>query len=298
MTNFDEYPTSYFSTPTTTLDPNLFEGRALRGWARQGIVSMLNDFLGLKFRHPELWAHPWLAGSGVSYQWNAARQPGDLDCLIGIDFIQFRKANPEFAGLSDAEIAEELNEEFRENLQLQTENWNGYELTFYVNPRATDIRSIKPYAAYDLKYDEWTVTPSPTQQATHNPDWERVVNADSETAKQAANRFNGALQDIQMAQNEPMRRNAENKLTMAAAQANALYNDIHENRSIAFSPAGEGYGDFHNYRWQGAKRTGSINSLRKIRIYMKNSLQGKDLYGVQLPDASTLIRRAATYRNK
>jgi hypothetical protein len=298
MTNFGNYPTSYFSTPATTLDPNLFEGRVLRSWVKQGIVAMLNDFLSLHFRHPELWTQPWLAGSGVSYQWSAARNPGDLDCLIGVDFVQFRRANPEFSGMSDAEIAEELNDEFRENLQPQTENWNGYELTFYVNPRASDIRSIKPYAAYDLKYDEWTVTPDPTQHATHNSEWELIVNSDADTARQATNRFNGALQDIKMAQNEPMRRNAENKLTMAAAQANALYNEIHENRSLAFSPAGEGYTDFHNYRWQGAKRTGSISSLRKIRGYMKTALQGKDVYGVELPDASTLIRRAAMYRNK
>ena len=297
MTNLDN-PTSYFSAPATTLDPDLFEGRALRSWVRQGITSILNDFLGLRYRHPELWIHPWLAGSGVSYQWRAARQPGDLDCLIGVDFVQFRKANPEFMGLSDAEVADELNEEFRENLQLQTDNWNGYELTFYVNPRATDIKSIKPYAAYDLKYDEWTVTPDPSQQPQHNAEWEQIVNNDLVTAQQAHNRFNGALQDVQMAQNAPMRRNAENKMTLAAAQANALYNEIHENRSLAFSPTGEGYNDFNNYRWQGAKRTGSINSLRKVRDYMKDAVKSTSVYGVELPNASTLIRRAATYRNK
>jgi hypothetical protein len=38
----------------------------------------------------------WLAGSAVSYQWSAAREPGDLDVLIGVDYIQFRKAHPEY----------------------------------------------------------------------------------------------------------------------------------------------------------------------------------------------------------
>ena len=293
-----ESPTSYFSAPASTLDPNLFEGRVLRPWVRQGIMSVLMDFLELKFRHPEIWSHPWLAGSGVSYQWSAARQPGDLDCLVGVDFVQFRKANPEFGGLTDGEIAEELNEEFRENLQLQTDNWNGYELTFYVNPSATDIRSIKPYAAYDLKYDDWTVTPNPSQQPPNDAEWEKIIKNDSDVANTVTNRFNGALQDVQTTQSEPMRRNAEIKLTAAAAQANALYNEIHNNRALAFSPQGEGYGDFHNYRWQAGKGYGTISKLRTIRQYMKNSLQNKDLYGVELPNHSTLVRRAALYRNK
>jgi hypothetical protein len=297
MTILGNNPTSYFSAPSHTLDPTLFEGRALRSWVRQGVLSLLYDFLNISYRHPEFWSTAWLAGSGVSYQWSAARKPGDLDCLIGVDFVQFRKANPEFAGLSDKEIAEQLNEQFRETLQVQTSNWNGYELTFYVNPKATDIKSIKPYAAYDLKHNEWTVTPNPLAEAPVNPDWDKVAQSDAKTAETASVRFNGALQDVQSSNNEAIRRNAENKLTAAAAQANALYNEIHLNRSIAFSPGGEGYNDFHNYRWQAGKRSGTIEKLRSIREYMKTSLT-KNTYGVELPDTSTLIRRAATYRNK
>jgi hypothetical protein len=257
---------------------------------------MLNDFLGLHYRHSDLWAHPYLAGSAVSYQWQSVREPGDLDCLIGINHIQFRKANPEFAGLSDKEISAQLNEEFRENLQLQTENWNGFELTFYALI-AEDIRAIKPYAAYDLKYNEWTVTPNPNMQAPSNLEWDKIAVNDADMAEQITTRFNGALQDLQSTRNDPNRRNAENKLTVAAAQGNALYNEIHENRTIAFSSVGEGYGDFNNYRWQAGKRSGAINSLRKIRSYMRNNLQKTNQYGVELPDSSTLVRRAATYRN-
>jgi len=289
-----EYPTSYFSAPSATLDPTLFEGRVLRSWARTGILAMLNDFLNIHYRHPELWAHPWLAGSGVSYQWSADREPKDLDCLVGVNFIQFRKANPEFAGLIDKEIAGMLNEEFRENLQLQTDNWNGFELTFYVNPTGTDIRNIKPYAAYDLKYDEWTVTPDPSAHAPINSEWDRIADSDKDKADQVVTRFNAALNDVQNSYNEPLRRNAETKLTNAAAQGSALYDEIHRNRSIAFSAEGEGYNDFHNYRWQATKRNGTIQQLRSIRSYMKQSGN----YGIEVPDTTTLIRRAATYRNK
>lgn len=290
-------PTSYFSTPSTTLDPQLFDGRTIKGWVRQGILNILYDFLNQRFRHSELWSHAWLAGSGVSYQWSAARQPGDLDCLIGVDYEQFRKANPEFMGLSDTEISNQINDDFRAYLYPQTENWNGYELTFYVNPGATDIRSIKPYAAYDLKYDEWTVHPDPRQSVTKNPDWEQVVDSDRSLAQKSNTRFLAALNELQTAHNSPMKRNAETRLMAAASQAVALFDEIHTNRGQAFSSFGEGYGDFHNYRWQAAKREGTIQVLRSIKDYVKNlstSVQAST-YGVELPDTDTLIRRAALY---
>lgn len=295
-----EYPTSYFSAPSRQLDPKLFEGRVLKSWARQGIQSLLNDFLNLKYRHGELWAHAWLAGSGVSYQWEASREPGDLDCLVGVNYVQFRKANPEFSGLNDREISEQLNEEFRDELQGQTENWNGYELTFYVNPGATDIRVIKPYAAYDLKYNEWTVAPDPNVTPPANAEWDRVAQVDREKTRQVSTRFNQALQDIRTSPNSPLRRNAETRLGEAAAQGSALFDEIHENRSQAFSQVGEGYKDFHNYRWQAGKKLGTIQELRRIREHVKQARVSTDVntYGVELPDTRTLIRRAALYRNQ
>jgi hypothetical protein len=293
-------PTSYFSTPATSLDPQLFDGRALKGWVRQGILSILYDFLGQTYRHPDLWAHAWLAGSGVSYQWTAARQPADLDCLIGIDYEQFRKANPEYRGLSDTEISHQLNDDFRQQLHPKTEDWNSYELTFYVNPGATDIRSIKPYAAYDLKYDEWTVHPDPSQNTQYNKDWEQVVASDSAMAKQASTRFTAALNDAQNSHSDALRRNAETRLKAASAQAEALFDEIHLNRTQAFSTAGEGYSDFHNYRWQAGKREGTIQLLRTIKEHAKSIRQNEteSLYGVELPSTETLIRRAALYGRK
>lgn len=288
-------PTSYFSEPSTELDPKLFQGRNLRDWARTGITQLLHDFLHQRYRHAELWAHPWLAGSGVSYQWSADRQPGDLDCLVGVNFVQFRQANPEYRGLMDTEIAATLNEDFREKLQPETENWNGYELTFYVNATGTDIRNLKPYAAYDLKYNEWTVAPDPAQTAPNKPDWESVVSGDNALAGQIHNRFNAALQDVQVSRSGANQRNAEVKLAAAAQQADALYTEIHNNRSQAFSPSGQGYGDFNNYRWQSGKRLGTIDKLRAIRQYSETMGKNRQAstYGVELPDARTLIRRAA-----
>ena len=65
--------TSYFSAPESDLDPKLFTGTHLNGWVRNGILQLLFDFLNETYRHPDLWAHVWIAGSGVSYQWSAAR---------------------------------------------------------------------------------------------------------------------------------------------------------------------------------------------------------------------------------
>ena len=108
--------TSYFSSPEQDLDPRLFSGNQLKGWVRSGLMQLLFDFLHEKYRHADLWAHVWIAGSGVSYQWSAAREPGDLDVLIGVNYIQFRKANPEYLGLGDTEISQMLNEDFRLSL--------------------------------------------------------------------------------------------------------------------------------------------------------------------------------------
>ena len=294
-----EYPTSYFSTPSNTLDPSLFEGKNIRAQIRTGIVSLLNDFLSHNYRHPEIWAHPWLAGSGVSYQWQASRQPADLDCLVGVDFVQFRKANPEFAGLSDSEISSTINEEFYDKLQPQTFNWNGFELTFYVNPGATDIRAIKPYAAYDLKYDEWTVTPTPLAAPTAPTSWENSISGDRAMAQSISTRFVVALNDLQTQRDIPSRRNAETRLDAVLSQGVNMYEDIHMGRRLAFSSSGDGYGDYHNYRWQAAKRDGTVQALKKVRDYaiQTQSAHALQQYGIELPSTQTLIRRAATYRN-
>ena len=291
--------TSYFSAPEKKLDPKLFEGTHLKKWVRSGILQLLYDFLKEKYRHPEGWANTWIAGSAVSYQWSAARQPGDLDVLIGINYIQFRKANPEFMGLSDLEISKMLNEEFRTNLQPDTENWNGFEVTFYVNPGATDIRSINPYAAYDLKYDEWTVVP-PKQNVAENPVWENAAQRDLSMATDIVMRYSKAVTEIQSAQNDAARRSAESKMHSALMQASALYEDIHEGRKQAFRWGGEGYAGFHNYRWQAGKKYGTITALRKLSEYWSahKAQQAEETYGVELPDIQTLIRRAATYRTR
>lgn len=291
--------TSYFSAPESELDPKLFDGLHLKGWVRNGILHLLFDFLNQRYRHANLWCQVWIAGSGVSYQWSAAREPGDLDVLIGVNYIQFRKAHPEYAGLGDVEISRMLNEDFRNYLQPDTANWNGYEVTFYVNPGATDIRSINPYAAYDLTHDEWTVHPAQTT-APHNLVWDETAKRDLSFATEIVTRYTKALTDLEAAPNDPARRNAEARLQAAMMQGSALYDDIHSSRKFAFRPEGHGYSDFYNYRWQAGKKYGTVPALRKMSEYWSayKAQQAEATYGIELPDTQTLIRRAATYRAK
>ena len=289
--------TSYFSAPEKELDPRLFTGNDLNPWVRNGILQLLFGFLNEKYRQPDVWAHVWVAGSGVSYQWSAAREPGDLDVLIGVHYIKFRRLHSEFAGLGDTEISKMLNEDFREYLQPDTKNWNGYEVTFYVNPGATDIRSINPYAAYDLTHNEWTVHPTQTH-APHNKVWDEVAKRDLSRAMEVSTRYTKAITDLESAQNDAARRNAEARMHAALMQGSAMYEDIHAGRKFAFSPTGQGYSDFYNYRWQAGKKYGTVPALRKMSEYWSayKAQQADETYGVELPDTQTLIRRAATYR--
>jgi len=87
-------------------------------------------------------------------------------------------------------------------------------------------------------------------------------------------------------------------MRVAMSQAAMLYEGVHEGRSNAFSPSGSGYSDFYNYRWQAGKQSGVIQGLRSLKDEMdaQDEALNKKTYGVDLTDANTLIRRAATRR--
>lgn len=287
--------TSYFSKPSVGLDPRLFRDGNLHGLVRSAILQLLFNHLNSTYTGGESWSHVWLAGSGVSYQWAAHRDPGDLDCLIGIDYARFRQSNTKFMGLSNQEVASMLNEGFREALHPITDKFLGsFELTFYVNVQS-NIVDIKPYAAYSLTDDNWTVTPSmDTVQA--NPAWLNAIENDRLLAIDILSKYVAAKNKYEEASNDAIKANARSEMRMSMSQGASLYNSIHTERSTAFSPSGEGYSDFANYRWQAGKQSGVIQSLRTLKAEMdaEDEALNKSKYGVDLPDANTLIRRAAT----
>ena len=289
--------TSYFSSPAAGLDPRLFRDNRLIGSVRNGILSILFDHLRRHYYNPDAYIHAWLAGSGVSYQWAANRTPGDLDCLVGIDYIAFRRSNPKFAGLSDQEIASMFNEDFRNELYPLTENYlDSFELTFYVNV-ASDIRTIKPYAAYSLTDDDWTVEPS---EPSFNPkrDWERKVVRDESMAVEILERYSQALANIGTATTDTARINSQAALKLAIEQGAALFEDIHHGRGSAFSPSGQGYADYANFRWQAGKKTGVVQALKQLKEISTKTRQEfeSNTYGMELPTANVLVRRAALYK--
>jgi hypothetical protein len=290
--------TSYFSTPGAGLDPRLFRNGKIVPHIRSLIYRILLEHLRAQYSNPESYIHVWLAGSAVSYQWSAARKPADLDCLIGVNYLAFRQANPKYKGLSDREISQMFNEGFNKELHPATGNFlDIFELTFYVNVQS-DIRKIKPYAAYSLTNDDWTVQPE-VKAVPNNKQWDRRVAQDKSLAVDILSRYSDALSNIGSATTDVARRNAEAALKLAVDQGAALFEDIHEGRKHAFSPSGQGYGDVYNYRWQSGKASGVVQALKELKEISKKTKQEFEAqtYGMELPTTSTLIRRAATHYN-
>lgn len=285
--------TSYFSTSTAGLDPRLFREGKFVPAVRSSILRILFDYLKANYQSPEAWATVWLAGSAVSYQWTAARKPADLDCLIGINYLMFRQANETYKAFSDKQLADMLNEGFRNDLHPLTDDFlNAYELTFYVNVKS-NILDIKPYAAYSLTQDDWTVQPE-LKTAPSNKSAERRADLDKSMTVEILSRYSRALSDVGAATTDTARRNAESTLLLAVQQGAALFEDIHSNRRNAFSPNGLGYADPANYRWQAGKALGTVQALKKLKDI---HAQGKktfeqNTYGMELPNTDTLIRRA------
>lgn len=285
--------TSYFSDDADTLDPRLFVGTSMVGSVRNRVLMVLFDHLRKHYYNPEAYIQVWIAGSGVSYQWAAHRDPGDLDCLVGVDYIAFRRANAAYEHFSNQDISDMLNEDFRNELWPQTENFmDSYELTFYVNVNS-DIRAIKPYAAYSLTNDGWTVEPS-HMQAPDNPKWKLKSDNDLKMGELIVDRYSEALAWLSTS-NAANRITAEAQLKMASDQGGALFDDIHGGRKFAFSQSGDGYADYNNYRWQAGKKSGLIPALRALKDISEKSRKEFDrqTYGVEFPDTKTLIRRAS-----
>lgn len=301
--------TSYFSPPSDELDPHLFEGNHLRsevrGWVVRTVHTILSRSRSLHapLMHPETWTRIWIAGSGVSYQWEASREPADLDILLGVNYVEFRRANPAFVSMTDAEIATTLNELLYAELQgpdgdFPFSDSGLYEVTAYVNRGVSAARdailAINPYAAYDVTQDEWAVVPQKAS-GTINPAWEMSVERDRVYAEDLIREYGNALRSVQNATNPAHRTNSESRLAQIMDQASGLYDELHSARRSAFGAGGFGYADYNNYRWQAGKANGVVQATKRIRQYLQDAKERTDFetYGVELPDTETLIRRSA-----
>lgn len=281
--------------PARTLDPELFDGVRLKGGVRLDLLSTISGYYDAFTRGKEHWLRTWLAGSGVSFRWHAATDMKDLDALLGIHFIGFRQANPAYQTMGDQEIAKHLNDRMREELWPSTSSWRGaYEVTWYVNPGSWDITSIKPYAAYDLIEDAWTVPPTPSAPRV-SPEWELQAAMYHQRAQTAVERYSQSLTDLQNAGHPAARVDAERRFGMAVEQAVGLFDTVHAGRRTAFSPVGQGYDDWGNYLWQMGKKSGWLSALKDIKKYHEaaQATHQVQTYGVELPSSDVLVRRAA-----
>lgn len=290
---------SFDLAPADTLDPELFDGTHLETGVRLELLGMLHGFMEQRYRNHETWLRAWMAGSGASYRWHASETAKDLDILLGIDFVNFRQAHPEFTQVGNEEIAKHINDQLRSDLWPTTANWKDvYEVTWYVNPRSWDIRAINPYAAYSLVDDNWTVPPSKAPPSV-NPKWGPVADSYAIRAGHAVQRYSQALTELQNAQNPAHRINAESRFNLAVDQAVRMFDTVHEGRRTAFTQVGKGYDDFSNFLWQSGKKMGWIPALRQIKDYHQQAraTRQQQTYGMELPDTDVLVRRAAIRRS-
>lgn len=293
---------SYFESPHRQLDPSLFDGEHLRPEVRAKLVAMLEDGLNsaLNLAGSEHWLNVWLAGSGITYQWEGGE--GDLDVLFGVKMAQFVHHNPNFTGIPEADAAEWVNTQLKQRVWPDTAHTRfrdrTYEVTFFWNP-GTDqrIENIKPYAAYDLMRDAWAVPPP---DLPHDPrslypaEWFQAAGRDVDAAETIISRHDSAAQ--QLASTSPASANGRNagaELARARASAHALFDEIHVGRRQAFGEQGHGYGDWHNFRWQHAKATGVVTALRKITEDAKAAAEAEDkrLYGGPIDGPQTILTR-------
>lgn len=296
---------SYFTKPTKDLDPALFgPDNQLHQHVREWILSTLSGYWSKRFHLGVRWATVWLAGSGITYQWSAARDPGDLDVLIGVDFDSFRRANPNYSGFSDTDIGQMMNEAMKAELWplTATTHFGGsvYEVTFYVNPNSADIRFIHPYAAYNVSDDVWTVHP-PELGPDWNPEtyfpssyWEQI-NRESAQVTDLLKEYTNQLR-LAKRGDAASRTNAAASLQHIVQTGAAMFHDIHESRKLAFDPTGRGYKDYYNFRWQAHKRNGvvpALHALAELHAEARSDHQSA-LYGHPLIDSDTALRTAAT----
>lgn len=267
----------YFSKPDVGLDPHLFAGQGLQPEVRAKLLELLYGFWRGRYNVPRSWSTMWLAGSGASHQWGAEREvagPGDLDILIGVDFLKFRQANPQFQGFADTMMANQMNKEMHDQLWPTTaaHDFGGrqYEITFYINPGAEDIRDISPYAAYDVSHGRWTVPPIELPE-NWGPDalpgeWWEKFNRDAAEGRLLVERYNAQAKEMDRHDvGSPHWWNATSALRDTTEHALALFDEIHGGRKAAFLGGGKGFLGFENARWQAGKASGIIDALRAIK---------------------------------
>lgn len=248
-------PSQRLFGPTYGLDHRLFDGDKLRPEVRKAIIAKFANFCD---RHHYWgawgnWAKIVFFGSEAS-TWTSPDLEGnnDFDLSIGIEYDRFRELVPVARGVSDELIANALTEEMHAELndpdtfyELADGSRIGpFDQTWFANLLGWDIRQIRPYAAYDVVRNHWIVEPPQL------PDWDISKFPEG----------HGLVREIQgiiemargiLSMPEPYR----------TQNGDALWHFIHDNRSGAFGPQGEGWFDARNVIEKALDQKGLIQQL-------------------------------------
>jgi GNAT superfamily N-acetyltransferase len=225
-------PSSRIFGPTFGLDHRLFIGESLKPEVRTAVLSRLGPVIEpLLGQTWEMYTKVYLAGSEAS-EWTSATLEGngDFDTLIGIDYDHARAMHGPLKDLDDADITDMVNTALRAayNASPWVAPFGGvWDLTGYVNANSYDITRIKPYAAYNISDDKWSVRPP------HLPDWGLDKFPEGGENLIAEAEGYAAVVDAISKMPEPFQ----------TQQGKALWHHLHADRGRAFSDEGEGWQD-------------------------------------------------------
>jgi hypothetical protein len=249
-----------FSAQHQTLDPDIFTpAEQMRPEVRDWCLSEVNDFWQPRYGSWWEWAKVYLAGSTASYWWTG---DNDFDLLVGVSNHLMaqtarRAQRPGYlvegptrllglSTLSQPDLCAHFNEEFKEDFNRESVDVPGhdelYSLTLYANPYSYDIRNIKPYAAYCISDNLWSVHPAKLPKGFSA---KRLPRSFWESVAQMADH----IRDVVAEGPEGTERAAE------------LLEQLHHGRQLAYSGIGSGVFDQRQIMWLALERLGVLQDL-------------------------------------
>jgi hypothetical protein len=236
-----------FSAQKQHLDPAIFTPAEMM-WpqVRDWCLGQVNDFWQPRYGPWWDWANIYLAGSTASYWWSG---DNDFDLLAGVSSPRFARAHPEMADLAgdQATLCDHFNAEFKEGFNTEAIEVPGhaepYSLTLYANPDSYDIRTIRPYAAYNISANHWAVHPAKLPRGFSAKSLPRSF---WETVAKMADHIRDILDEPEPGRTE---------------HATELLEALHHGRQLAYSGQGTGVFDQRQVLWLALERLGVLQDL-------------------------------------
>ena len=251
---------AFLAKPHDRLYPCLFEGDQMREEARQGLVGHMLPVLESSSPGAREWVRFAVIGSGMSYNWD---DRGDLDVQVWVDvdtYASSGKTDPENLVKRLRRESAPANFPRLADIGLATDDCDGKMLVqYYIKPgKGThdEVRSERPYAAYDLDGGEWIVQPEPITPEFYATLFMAVEKKAERLAEQAGDLFDdlerrtaeatywdGLLQQDPKPTYEEQRDEARLAAEQARAGVVTIFDAVFEGRDEAYGPGGKGIKD-------------------------------------------------------